>query len=406
MYFTFAWRYFRARKSTQAINVIAWVCVTAIAVGAAALIMILSAFNGFEDLVKSLYASFYTDIKVSAVSGKVVEFTPDQLTAIQKVPGVAHYTRIAEEKALVQNGDYQQFVSMKGVDDAYQDVTGVAGKMFNGKFNTGTADAPGLVLGAGIENSLAVNADRNMNPLTVYMVRRTKSNTYNPMDLPLPGYANTSGAFLIQQDFDNKYVLTNLDFVRRMMGLSENQYTALEIKITEPGVEDKVKKALSALLGDNYKVQTRFEQNQSLFSIMQLEKWVIYGILTLIMIIAAFNIVGALMMLVLEKQKDIHVLKALGAHDGYIRKIFLSEGILLAGVGTLIGSVLAIALCWAQIQFKLIPLEGGSFIIDYYPVKMIPGDFLLVVLTIFTIAVLAAWIPARKAAKMEVSLKG
>ncbi|MCM5530204.1 ABC transporter permease [Parasegetibacter sp. NRK P23] len=406
MYFTFAWRYFRARKSTQAINVIAWVCVTAIAVGAAALIIILSAFNGFEDLVKSLYASFYTDIKVSAVSGKVVEFTPNQLSAIQKVPGVAHYTRIAEEKALVQNGDYQQFVSMKGVDEAYQDVTGVAGKMFNGKFNTGTADAPGLVLGAGIENSLAVNADRNMNPLTVYMVRRTKSNTYNPMDLPLPGYANTSGAFLIQQDFDNKYVLTNLDFVRRMMGLSENQYTALEIKITEPGVEDKVKKALSTLLGDNYKVQTRFEQNQSLFSIMQLEKWVIYGILTLIMIIAAFNIVGALMMLVLEKQKDIHVLKALGAHDGYIRKIFLSEGILLAGVGTLIGSVLAIALCWAQIQFKLIPLEGGSFIIDYYPVKMIPGDFLLVVLTIFTIAVLAAWIPARKAAKMEVSLKG
>lgn len=406
MYFTFAWRYFRARKSTQAINVIAWVCVTAIAVGAAALIMILSAFNGFEDLVKSLYASFYTDIKVSAVSGKVVEFTPAQLSAIQKVPGVAHYTRIAEEKALVQNGDYQQFVSMKGVDEAYQDVTGVAGKMFNGKFNTGTADAPGLVLGAGIENSLAVNADRNMNPLTVYMVRRTKSNTYNPMDLPLPGYANTSGAFLIQQDFDNKYVLTNLDFVRQMMGLSENQYTALEIKITEPGMGNKVKKALSTLLGPNYKVQTRFEQNQSLFSIMQLEKWVIYGILTLIMIIAAFNIVGALMMLVLEKQKDIHVLKALGAHDGYIRKIFLSEGILLAGVGTLIGSVLAIALCWAQIQFKLIPLEGGSFIIDYYPVKMIPGDFLLVILTIFTIAVLAAWIPARKAAKMEVSLKG
>ncbi|MGV3765627.1 MAG: FtsX-like permease family protein [Chitinophagaceae bacterium] len=406
MYFTFAWRYFRARKSTQAINVIAWVCVTAIAVGAAALIIILSAFNGFEDLVKSLYASFYTDIKISAVSGKVVEFTPEQLSAIQKVPGVAHYTRIAEEKALVQNGDYQQFVSMKGVDDAYQDVTGVAGKMFNGKFNTGTADEPGLILGAGIENSLAVNADRNMNPLTVYMVRRTKSNTYNPMDLPLPGYANTSGAFLIQQDFDNKYVLTHLDFVRRMMGLSENQYTALEIKITEPGMEDEVKKALSALLGTNYKVQTRFEQNQSLFSIMQLEKWVIYGILTLIMIIAAFNIVGALMMLVLEKQKDIHVLKALGAHDGYIRNIFLSEGILLAGVGTLIGSVLATTLCWAQIQFKLIPLEGGSFIIDYYPVKMIPGDFLLVVLTIFTIAVLAAWIPARKAAKMEVSLKG
>lgn len=406
MYFTFAWRYFKAKKSTQAINVISWVSVTAIAVGAAALIIILSAFNGFEDLVKSLYASFYTDIKVSASSGKVITLSSTQLKDIAAAPGVVAYSGIVEEKALVQNGDYQMLVMMKGVDQNYTRVTGVTGKMFKGKFELGTVDEPALVMGAGIENGLALNAERHFTPLTVYMIKRTRDNVYNPLDPPLPGYAMTAGSFLIQQDFDNKYVISNLDFIRRQMGLDSNEYSALEVALTDPDAADKVKKKLEKILGPGYKVETRFEQNHALFSIMQIEKWVIYGILTLIMIIAAFNIVGALMMLVLEKQKDIHVLKALGASDRYIRRIFLSEGILLAGIGTALGVLIALLLCWVQIQFKVIPLQGGSFIIDYYPVKIIPTDFLLVTITIFAIAAVAAWIPARKAAGMAINLKG
>lgn len=406
MYFTFAWRYFKAKKSTQAINVISWVSVTAIAVGAAALIIILSAFNGFEDLVKSLYASFYTDIKVSASSGKVITLSSTQLKDIAAAPGVVAYSGIVEEKALVQNGDYQMLVMMKGVDQNYTRVTGVTGKMFKGKFELGTVDEPALVMGAGIENGLALNAERHFTPLTVYMIKRTRDNVYNPLDPPLPGYAMTAGSFLIQQDFDNKYVISNLDFIRRQMGLDSNEYSALEVALTDPDAADKVKKNLEKILGPGYKVETRFEQNHALFSIMQIEKWVIYGILTLIMIIAAFNIVGALMMLVLEKQKDIHVLKALGASDRYIRRIFLSEGILLAGIGTALGVLIALLLCWVQIQFKVIPLQGGSFIIDYYPVKIIPTDFLLVTITIFAIAAVAAWIPARKAAGMAINLKG
>lgn len=398
MYFTFAWRYFRAKKSTQAINIISWVAVSAISVGAAALIVILSAFNGFEDLVKSLYASFYTDLKVSAAKGKFTSFSEKQLQEIAATPGVALYTGVVEEKALLQNGELQSIVMMKGVDDHYASVTGVADKMFNGAFSVGTALSPALVLGAGIENALALYADRSLLPISIFMVKRTKQNVYNPLDPPTPSYASSSGSFLIQQDFDNKYVLSQIDFVREMLGLEPDQYSGIEVKLKDPASADKVKKALQEKLGGEFKVETRYEQNASLFSIMQIEKWIIYGILTLIMIIAAFNIIGALTMLVLEKQQDIYVLKSLGADAGYIQKIFLTEGILLAAIGTLIGVALAILLCYLQITFKLIPLEGGSFIIDYYPVKMIASDFVLVMLTILTIAAVAAWIPARKAA--------
>jgi lipoprotein-releasing system permease protein len=401
MPFLFAWRYFKAKKSTQAIHVIAGVCVAAIAVGAAALILILSAFNGFEGLVKSLYASFYTDIRIIPSQGKTITLTEDQFDLIRRVNGVDRLSRIAEEKALIQNGDYQTIVQLKGVDEGYTKVTGVAEKMYNGVFRTGTAQAPALVLGAGIENALAVNASRNLLPLSVYMVKRTKENQYNPLDPPLPGSAQTAGTFLIQQDFDNKYVITHIDFVRSLMGLDSNEYTGVEIKIENSADPTQVKKQLSALLGNTFLVQTRYEQNQSLFSIMNLEKWVIYGILTLIMIIASFNIVGTLMMLVLEKEKDIQLLQSLGASDHFIRRIFLWEGLLLAAAGSAIGLLLAGLLCWIQITFKVIPLQGGSFIIDYYPVQMQWLDFVLVLLTIFIIALLAAWVPAQKAAKTK-----
>ncbi|HEY8388962.1 MAG TPA: FtsX-like permease family protein [Parasegetibacter sp.] len=403
--FIFAWRYFKAKKSTNAINIIAWVSVTAIAVGAAALIIILSAFNGFEDLVKSLYSSFYTDLKVSPASGKIMTVSEAQLNKLEQIPGVARFTLVAEEKAIVQNGEKQQFVILKGVDEQYEEVTGVADKMYNGTFNSGTAEDPRLVLGAGIENGLGVYSDRNLLPLTVYMVKRTKSNVYNPLDPPTPGYVNTSGSFLIQQDFDNKYVLTHIGFMRKLWGLNDDECSGIEILLNEKARLEDVRKQIKTVFGEGYKVQTKFEQNQALFSIMNVEKWVIYGILTLIMIIAAFNIVGALMMLVLEKQKDIFVLKALGADQNFIRRIFLLEGILLALIGTAIGIIVAVLLCWIQIQFKVIPLQGGSFVIDYYPVKMLPADFLLVVLTILAIALLAAWVPAKKAATLPIMLK-
>ncbi len=406
MYLTFAWRYFKAKKSTNAINIIAWVSVLAIAVGTASLIILLSVFNGFEDLVKSLYADFYTDLKVSAVKGNSIVFSEKQLLQLRGIPEVKAYSLVMEEKALLQNGEPLSLVYLKGVDSEYVHVTGVANKLIKGKFNLGNADTPAAVLGSGIESALEIQADRSIVPLTIYLPKRgININTADPIQSLSSDNINTSGTFAIQQDFDNKYVITNIDFVKRMLNLPKDEYGGVEITLKNAEQELVVKKRLEQIFGADYLVQTRYEQNKSLYSVMSVEKWAIYIMLSLILVVAAFTMIGALTMLVLEKQKDIQLLKALGTNNPLILKIFLSEGILLATVGGVLGVGLAIFICWLQVTYKLVKLQGSSFLIDYYPVKMVAGDFFLVLSTVFLVAFIASWFPARKAGKQAIELK-
>jgi lipoprotein-releasing system permease protein len=401
----FAWRYFRAKKSTNAINIIAWVSMSAIVVGAAALILVLSVFNGFEDLVKSLYGSFYPDLKITPSSGKTLILNAQQLQQLRAVNGVRALSLVVEEQAVVENGDNVASPYLKGVDSNFTKVSGVAGKVVRGKFETGTADQPLAVLGSGIEYNLGVEADLSA-PLDVYSFRKGgPSYTVDPLASYNHAEITTAGVFLIQQDFDGHYVITNLEFVKRMLGLQPDEYGGVELAVTDPARVTEVQQALLQFLGKDFKVQTRYQQNQNLYSVMGTEKWVIYIILTLILVVAAFNMVGALTMLVWDKQKDIHVLKALGASNGLVQKIFLSEGILLAVMGGTAGILLAALICELQLKFKLIPLQGGSFLIDYYPVKMVPTDFLLVFTTILIVALLASWLPARKAAAQPIELR-
>lgn len=405
MFFTFAWRYFKAKKSTNAINIIAWVSMAAIVVGTASLVIVLSVFNGLEGLVKSLYSTFYTDLKISAQKGKVIRFSDAQLKALNGVPAIRGYSLVIEDKALLRYGQLQPIV-LKGVDSNYRNVTGVAQHVLKGKFELGTGDQPAAVLGAGIENALGIETDRSIVPLTVYLFKNGgKVSATDPMQSVSAENMAAAGTFVIQQDFDNKYVITNLEFMRRMLGLEPDAYSAAEIALQEGADPDAVKLQLQKIFGNQYLVQTRYEQNQGLYGVMRTEKWVIYAVLTLILIVAAFNMVGALTMLVLEKQKDIQVLKALGADNGYIQKIFLSEGILLALLGGGTGILLAVMICWLQVKYKLVALQGDSFLIDYYPVKMVPGDFLLVFSTILVVALLASWFPSRKAAAQAVELR-
>ena len=405
MNFLFAWRYFKAKKTTNAINIIAWISIVAIIIGTAALILVLSVFNGFEDLVKSLYSSFYPDIKISAATGKQIVLTEAQLKELRSVKGVRSISLVVEEKALLQNGEYQSIIYLKGVDQYYTTVTTVANHMIKGEFDIGTPDNPLLILGAGIENAVGVQSDRNLSPLVVYLPKKTEVNLSNPLQSISADTINTSGAFLIQQDFDNKYAITNMAFVKNMLQMEADNYGAAEILLEANTNEDKVVDKISALLGKQYNVQTRYQQNQSLYSVMQAEKWVIYAILSLILVVAAFNMIGALTMLVLEKKHDISVLHALGADGYFIKKIFLSEGLLLALIGGGIGMLIAYTLAFLQITYKLIPLQGGSFLIDYFPVKLSITDFLLVGFTILIISLLASYLPAKKAANQTFNLR-
>lgn len=412
--FLFAWRYFKAKKSTNAINIIAWISIIAMTFGTTALILVLSVFNGFEGLVKSLYSTFYTDLKVFPVKGKVLTLTEEQLNKIKGVNGLKNFSLVAEEKGILQNSgldregeefNFQRAVTIKGVDENYKNVAGVANSIVRGEFNTGNDEKPFIVLGAGVEDALQLRSEENIYPIKAYLPRKGMSVMFDPAENVSADVVNTSGVFAIQQDFDNNYAITNLGFVKKMLGFGLHEYSGLEIALDDPANVNQVQKELKKLLGNNCLVLSTYEQNRGFYSIMQAEKWVIYAVLVLIMIIFSFTIVSSLTMLVIEKQKDISVLNALGGDKNFIQKIFLSEGILIGIIGGITGMLLAILITWLQINYKLIPLEGGSFLIDYFPVKLRLPDFFLVAGTVLFIAILASWIPARKAAEQEFSLR-
>ena len=400
MYFTFAWRYFKAKKSTNAINIIAWVTVGVIAFATCCQVLVLSVFNGFEDLVKSLYSSFYADVKILPVAGKTFTLTATQIASIKTQPAVENFSMIAEEKALLKNQDAQTVIYLKGVDTGYEKVSGVAAKTNRGKYFTGTTEDPYLVTGSGIQNATALNFNKAFasDNVTVILPKKNSANN-DPMQSLSEGFITPSGSFTIQQEFDDKYAITNIGFVKQQMGFAADEYSATEIKLKEKVNPKEAKKNIEELLGKNYKVQTKYEQNTSLYNTMKLEKWAIYGVLTLILIIAAFNMISALTMLVLEKRKDISVLQSMGASENSILKIFLTEGLLLGGIGTIAGILMATIICMLQLKFKIIKLAGGSFLLDYFPVKLIATDFILVAATATAISFIAAWFPARKASR-------
>ncbi len=401
MHFLFAWRYFKAKKSTNAINVIAWTSIVAIIIGTSALILVLSVFNGFEDLVKSLYSSFYTDLKISPASGKVITITPEQIQKLKGLSDIKNFSLVVEEKALLQNGEYQSVVYLKGVDENYRYVSGVADHLINGEYDLGNEDIPKLILGAGVEGALGIQADKNIFTLKIYLPRKSNTEQINLLEDISNDTIRSAAAFIIQQDFDNKYGITNIGFTKRAMKMRENEFSGVEIALKDPGASQEVKNKVRQIFGSAYLVQNKYQQNKSLYSVMNMERWVIYAIACLILLVAAFNMIGALRMLSLEKQKDIAALHAMGANSWFIQKIFLSEGFLLAIIGGLIGMILAIVIVLLQIKFHLIPLTGGSFLIDYFPVKLHAMDFLLVGATIFVIALIASWMPSRKAAAQE-----
>jgi len=415
--FLFAWRYFKAKKSTNAINIITWISILAMTFGTTALILVLSVFNGFEGMVKSLYSAFYTDLKIFPSQGKVLNLTQEQIKKLRGAAGIKNLSLVAEEKGLLQNSgsyrdlnrdtteyNFQRAVTIKGVDENYKDVCGVAANVPRGEFSTGNEEVPYMVLGVGVEDALHVEADKNV-PVKVYLPKRDSSVLIDPLNNVSVDNVNTSGIFVIQQEFDFNYAITDLGFVKRLLGYNPDEYTGVELAINADSDADDVKENLQQLLGKDYLVQTRYEQNRSLYSIMTAEKWFVYAVLVLIMFIFSFTIVSSLTMLVLEKQKDISILHALGGNNNFIQRIFVSEGLLIGIFGGIAGIILALIIAWLQINYGLIRLQGGSFLIDYYPVKLKWPDFILVAATVLFIALLASWIPARKAAKQEFSLR-
>lgn len=405
MYLSFAWRYFKAKKTTNAINVIAWVTTAVITFATCCQLLVLSVYNGFEALVKSLYSDFYSDCVIKPSTGKTITLTPELIASIKNKNTIATICLETEEKALLKNGEKQTVITLKGVDKNYSFINGIVHKINTGKFDLGTADEPHLLVGYGIQNAAEITVSDALPSSIVTIILPKKTLNNNIDDAMSEGNCLATGVFAIQQELDEKYAITNLDFMKAQLGLGADEYSAVEIKFKPNTNVEKAKAELQNLLGKNFEVQTRFEQNSNLYNTLKMEKWAIYAVLTLILIIAAFNMVSALSMLVLEKTKDIAILKSMGTTSAGIQKIFLAEGILLGLIGAGTGIILALAICLLQLKFKFIKITGDTFMIDYFPVKLIAKDFILVAITAVLINFLASWYPAKKAAGNEILLK-
>ena len=398
---TIARRYLFAKKSTNAVNLITGIAVFGIAVGTAALLLVLSVFNGFEDLLSGLFGYFSPDIKVEAAKGKFFGADSSQIAQIRALPGVRFASETVEEIAFFEYNGSQDFGTIKGVDQWFAAVTSIDSTIREGHFLLEKNGEPMAVLGAGMRNKLSANIDDPFSTLMVYMPKKEETGALEKPFTSLP--IRPAGTFAIQQDFDNQYVITNLDFARELLG-GDSILSSIDIRLL-PNTDPKaVSTKIKGIFGEKFTVKDRFEQNEAFLKLMRLEKWLSFAILSLTLLLMAFNLVGALWMLVLDKQKDLATLKSLGADDGGLRRIFLLEGLLLSGLGMAIGAGIAVLLYFLQKNYGLVRIPEG-FLVSSYPIEMRALDFLPIAAVVLGIGLLASWPAANRAGRMPSYLK-
>ena len=396
-------RYLFAKRSTNAINVITGISIVGVAIGTAALILVLSVFNGFEDLLAGLFGNFNPEIKVEIAKGKSFDCDSLTLLKIEEMPGVAAVSETLEEIAFFEYQGSQDFGVLKGIDNRFAAVTHIDTTIEEGSFALKFDDGRnGVILGAGMRNKLSVNVNNPLASLTIFMPDKDGGGA---LDKPFKTrLAYPTGTFAIQQEFDNQYILTNIDFVRELLGTGSRTVSALEIRCNSASDVDAVKKQLAQLLGKDYTVKDHYEQNEAFFKVMQLEKWMGFAITSLMLVLMAFNTIGALWMIVLDKQKDISMLKSMGATDQTVRQVFLIEGMLLTVFGMVIGIAIALILYFLQKHYGLISIPQG-FLVTSYPIAMRVTDFVPIIATVLGIGFLASLLPARRAAQVPAFLR-
>lgn len=402
--FKIAWRYFRGKKSAQAINIISWISVGAIAVSSAAMIVLFSVFNGLEDTVRDMYNAFNPELKVTADKGKFFAVTDSQRQQIARIPGLAYASYSLEDMVLLTGTEEQRVATLKGVDDDWFRVSRLDSFMTDGRASWGSDHSyTPAIMGLGVSIAMNIDVNNAFSGLKISYPRKGVVVTENPDEALNSIVVKPEGNFRIQDEFDGQYVLVPLSAARSLFDMP-GQVSSVEIRLKEGTGTGAVREALQQILGAKITVADRFEQNKTFFMIMRSEKWAVYAILLMVLLIASFNMIGSLSMVVLEKKKDIAILKSMGAGKGMIRTVFLLEGLLLAVLGSCIGLAAGLLLCIGQHYFGWIALPDG-FIIEAYPVQLQVRDFILVSVTAMTVGLLAAWYPALKAARQPVYLR-
>ena len=396
-------RYLFAKKSTNAINIISGISVLGLALGAAALVLVLSVFNGFEKLITGMMSNFNPDVKIVATKGKTFMSDSLKIKQLRQIKGVELLSETLEETAFFEYEKTQAIGTLKGVDDNFSKINRIDSTVREGRYLLLDTQNDYAVLGGGIRNQLGVYERNMLTPLTIYMPKRGEVGI---LEQPFKKeFVYPAGAFVIQSEVDNQYVLTNLQFVRDILN-AENEVSAYEIKLKPNANASSALSEIRSIMGNDFTVKDHYQQDEAFLKLMNIEKWMSYAILSLTILLVAFNMVGSLWMMVLEKKQDISILKSMGAQDKLIRNIFLNEGFLLCGMGLISGFVVAIILYLLHVYTEggLVPLPPG-FASDRYPVALKTVDFVVVATTVIVIGLLASLPAALRAMRVETAMK-
>lgn len=400
--FYIARRYLFSKKSHNAINVISAISVCGVALATLALICTLSVFNGFQDLVTSFFTAFDPELKITPVHGKVFNGQDSRVLALKRMPEVAVYSESLEDNAMVQYQGRQAMAVIKGVEDNFDHLTPIDSILFGRgelMLHDEVADyaIPGIQLLSALGSGI-----RFLDPLEIYAPKRgAKVNVANPSSAFVSGRLFSSGlVFAVNQEkYDASYILTSLAFARRLFQY-DTEVSSINLRL-KPDVDiEQLKRKLQNQLGKDFRVQDRYEQQADTYRIMRVEKFISYLFLTFILVIACFNVIGSLSMLIIDKREDVVTLRNLGANDAQIVRVFLFEGRMISFIGAFIGVALGLLLCWLQQAFGLIRLgSSGSFVVDAYPVSVEIMDVVIVFVTVLLVGFLSVWYPVRYLSK-------
>ena len=405
--FYIARRYLFSKKSTNAINVISGISVVGVAVATMALVVTLSVFNGFHDLVASLFTAFDPQLEVRPATGKTIAADDPVLTEIKQLDAVEVATECVEDQALAIYHGRQAMVTVKGVEDNFDSLTHIREILLgDGEFELHAADMHYGIPGIRLAEMLGTGY-RYDEPMQIFAPRREgqldmtdPESGFERDELYSPGVLFS----VMQAKYDKGYILTSIGFARRIFD-QQGMVSSLELRL-KPGSDfEAVKKNIKKLAGDRFTVKDRFEQQDDTFKIMKIEKFIAYIFLTFILMVACFNIIGSISMLIIDKKDDVVTLRNLGASDRQITQIFLFEGRMISAIGAVIGILLGLLLCWIQQTFEVIKLgsQAGSFIVPAYPVSVHPWDVVLVFVTVMAVGFLAVWYPVRYFSKRLLS---
>jgi len=394
-------RYFRSKKKRNFITVLSIISMVGVAVGTIALVVVMSVFNGLEDLIRSLFTSFDAELKVEPARGKSFLAPREWVQEIAKIEGVEILTEVIEDNVLYEHDGNQLVAKIKGVSENFLEQGRFSKGYFWGDTTLGTALRPGAILGRGVGFFLSVNLNTVNSTLKVYYPKAPRSAaSLDPSQLYASAQLEPRALFSIEQQFDDEYVIAPLGFTRDLLNYGEKR-TALEIKVKQGYQVATVQESLKDHLGENFLVKNADEQHAGLIRTVKLEKLFVFLTLTFVLAIASFNIFFSLSMLAIEKKKDIAVLKAMGAPDRMIRAIFLKQGAMIALSGAGIGLILGYLIVVAQDSFGLVSLGISSAVVDAYPVRIVWSDFAWISLSVISITLLASWRPAIIASRVE-----